>query len=70
MHLTHRLLSIPQEKKRTWVFLVQEVAQVEQVPLDYDQEGHGQKHKDQHVYCEFWKINICFKNKLKKKKIT
>lgn len=37
---------------------MQEVAQVEQVSLDYDQEGHGQKHKDQHVYCEFWKIHI------------
>lgn len=37
-------------RKHTWVFFVQKVAEIQQISLNYDQEGHGQKHKDYHVY--------------------
>lgn len=36
--------------KHTWVFLVQKVTEIEEISLNYDEEGHSQKHKDDHVY--------------------
>lgn len=49
---------------------MQEVAQVEQVSLNYDEEGHGQKHQDEHVHWEFRK-NVNFKKiRLEKNEIV
>lgn len=44
--------SLPSQQKQTWVFPVQKVTEVEDISLNYDQEGHSQKHKDDRVY---WK---------------
>lgn len=49
MQLTHGLL-FQHKDKHTWVFLVQKVTEVEEISLNYDEEGHSQKHKDDHVY--------------------
>lgn len=34
---------------------MQKVTEIQKISLNYDQEGHGQKHKDYHVY---WKTQL------------
>lgn len=58
------MIEFPSWKKKggrhTWFLLVQEITQVEQVSLNDDEEGHGQKHKDEHVYCKM-QMGMTFK---------
>lgn len=36
--------------RHTWTFFVQKVTEFEEVPLNYDQEGHTNQQQDDHIH--------------------